>query len=177
MCQLCVRSEFWELWKQFQLSQVRQVSVCGRSAGLMFAVVVFGFLSFPLFSSSHWSSRCFLLRGVPLLVSSSGAGVVLLCYQMCVLFWCVLCVMEFCSVCHPTLLQIYYWVCGPWECFGAENIQGSPSIENYFCHSRWDSHLNTKAEFTDTPSSCLDLFVLLHGKLLSWPVCLTFAEW
>ena len=49
---------------------------------------------------------------------------------------CVFCVMVFCSVCDPTSLQIYNRVCGPWECLGAKNVQGSPSIENYLCHSR-----------------------------------------
>lgn len=154
MCQLCVRSGFWGLWKLFQLSQVRR-SRClcllvGESRGLMLGVGLFQSLSsapFPPFSSHWWNRRALSLsrRGVP----SRSSMVVLVscsCAYLCVVSVCVLCVMGFCSVCHPASLQIYNRVCGPWECLGAENVQGSPSIENYFCHSRWDSHLNTKAE-------------------------------
>ncbi|KAK2914959.1 hypothetical protein Q8A73_005553 [Channa argus] len=35
------------------------------------------------------------------------------------------------------VVLIYNRVCGPWECLGAENVQGSPSIENNFCHSSY----------------------------------------
>lgn len=150
MCQLCVRSGFWGLWKQYQLSQVSESRCVGLVDGRIAGVDVRCFVP-VLFSSSSsyllWGSLSHL--GV-LLVFGGGAGVVLLRVHAC---WCrycacVSCVMGFFVLCViPTLLQIYYRVCGPRKCLGAQNVQGSPSIENYFCHSRWDSHLNTKAEF------------------------------
>lgn len=42
-----------------------------------------------------------------------------------------------CVCVWPPLLQICDRVCGLGQCLSAENIQGSPSFENYLCHSRW----------------------------------------
>lgn len=154
MCQLCVRSGFWGLWKQFQLSQVRQsrclVFVGGRVTGVD---VRCGFVSVPLLLLFLLSSPPTALTGALSLTVVSSPGLRWWCW-CCALprtfvymsLSCVLCVMGICSVCRPTLLQIYNRVCGPWECLSAENVQGSPSIEDHFCHSRWD--LNTKAEPT-----------------------------
>ena len=48
-----------------------------------------------------------------------------------------------CVCAWPPLLQICDRVCGPGQCLSAENIQGSPSFENYLCNSRWEN-LNTR---------------------------------
>lgn len=53
-----------------------------------------------------------------------------------VLLACVVFVIVFVLCVILPLFQIYNRVCGPGQCICAENIQSSPSIENYLCHSR-----------------------------------------
>ena len=113
----------------------------GRVPGLMLGVVLFHSLSplpLPSSFSSHWLDRRSLSHhGVPSW-SSMVVMVSCSCAYMRACVWCyrVCCVSWGSVLCHPTLLQIYNRVCGPWECLGAENVQGSPSIKNDFCHSR-----------------------------------------
>lgn len=65
---------------------------------------------------------------------SGGAGGSGVSYVL----WCCVCVLchGVCSVCDPPLLQICNRVCGPRECVSPENLQGSTSSQNYFCHTR-----------------------------------------
>ncbi|KAF3856464.1 hypothetical protein F7725_017187 [Dissostichus mawsoni] len=59
-------------------------------------------------------------------------------------------------------VDIYNRVCGPWECLGAENVQGSPSIENNFCHSSVFALIG------------LQLFMgNLRQKCVIWPINMT----
>lgn len=100
MCQLCVRSGFWGLWKQFQLSQVRQSRCLGFVGGRVTGVDVrCGFVSVPLLLLFLLSSPPTALTGAlslspwcPLLVFDGGAGVVLFRVHLCICRYRVCCV-------------------------------------------------------------------------------------
>lgn len=111
--------------------------VGGRVTGLMLGVVLLQSSPFLLISLPTAPTGALSLT----VVSSPGLRWWCWCCALArtcvfILLLSVLCVMGFCSVCHPTLLQICYRICGPWKCLSPKNVQGSPSIENYFCHSR-----------------------------------------
>lgn len=148
MSQLCARSGCWGLWKlllwfQVRVEQVESVARCVSSC----TPLLFFLPSFlpHLFCSVLWCCVLVLVFLLPLDrpvcdVSSPGSVLVLvlvLCSVVCVVL-CVLC-HRVCSVCDPPLLQIYNRVCGPRECVRPENLQGSASSQNYFCHTRWES--------------------------------------
>lgn len=150
MCQLCARSGCWGLWKLLLWFQVRdeQVERVARCVSSCAPLLFFLPALLPSFLSSS----------VVLCGAAGGAGAPPLVGQACVwrvLSWfraggsavscsvvcsvvCVLC-HRVCSVCDPPLLQIYNRVCGPGECVRPENLQGSTSSQNYFCHTRWES--------------------------------------
>lgn len=106
MCQLCVRSGFWGLWKLFLLSQVRLCRcVCagGRVAGVSVrCAFVSGFFSFPL---------------PPSLLSPGGIGASLSRAPWCplllpvIFFWCLVG-----CWCHA-LARPHFWSVGLCVCY------------------------------------------------------------
>uniref|UniRef100_A0A3P8UMP1 Sodium voltage-gated channel alpha subunit 8 n=1 Tax=Cynoglossus semilaevis TaxID=244447 RepID=A0A3P8UMP1_CYNSE len=123
----------------------------GRWGGVGVSRVCLSFLFFSFHPSPQWTGS---VSGV---VSSWFGGVVLLaCVVFVIVF--VLCVIL-------PLFQIYNRVCGPGQCICAENIQSSPSIENYLCHSRPEDHRWRPDPVCEEALGCDDPHRLLPERL------------